>query len=84
MKIFAKFALIVCSVGVLYGFELVLNTGKENAAPFATLHLKHEQEFACVEHNAGVKARNYYECIIAGVVDKDLKEQEFAFFDLKF
>lgn len=84
MKIFAKFALIVCSVGVLYGFELVLNTGKENAAPFATLHLKHEQKFACVEHNAGVKARNYYECIIAGVVDKDLKEQEFAFFDLKF
>lgn len=83
MKILTKIAfLIVFNVNAVLGFELVLNTGRDNATPFAVLHLKNEQNFTCIEQEA--KPRNYFECNIAGVVDSELKEQEFSFFDLKF
>lgn len=83
MKILTKIAfLIVLSVHVVLGFELVLNTGRDNANAFAILHLKNEQNFTCIEREN--EPRNYFECNIAGVVDSELKEQEFSFFDLKF
>lgn len=83
MKILSQYILIIAvSVSVVLGFELVLNTGRESNTPFATLHLKNEQSFSCVERES--ESRNFYECEIAGVVDSQLKEQEFDFFDLKF
>ena len=83
MKIFAKFIfVIVCSVSVAVGFELVLNTGKESSTPFATLHLNNKEHFTCIQHID--TPSKHYECIIPGVVDSELKAQSFAFFDLNF
>lgn len=82
MKILSKILFIAVSVSVAVGFELVLNTGRESGAPFAVLHLKHEQGFSCVEREN--EPRNFFVCELAGAVDSELKEQEFSFFDLKF
>lgn len=83
MKKLGKIILfIVCSVSVAFGFELVLNTGKNANAPFAILHLNNQNHFTCEEKSTA--GRNFFECEIAGVVDNELKNQEFDFFDLKF
>lgn len=82
MKILSKILFIAVSVSVALSFEIVFNTGREQNAPFGVLHLKNEQSFSCFEHEA--QPRNYFECVIAGVVDSELKEQKLNFFDLKF
>ncbi len=82
MKILAKFALIVVFAASAAGFELVLNTGKDAGVPFAALHLSHEQPFACTQHFEAEP--RHYECVVMGVVDSELREQNFDFFDLKF
>ncbi len=82
MKILSKILFIAVSVSVALSFEIVFNTGREQNAPFGVLHLKNEQSFSCFEREA--QPRNYFECVIAGVVDSELKEQKLNFFDLKF
>ena len=70
--------LIVFGVGFVWAFEIVLNTGTDNNSPFATLHLKNDKNFTCLQKE------DYFECEIPGVVDSELSDQQFDFFDLKF
>ncbi len=74
--------LLVLSFFKLFAFELNLNTGRENNQAFAILHISNEQEFTC--KSVLSEAKEHFECEIPGVIDKELKDQSFAFFDLKF
>lgn len=66
----------------LFGFELNLNTGREDNQPFAVLHVSNDQEFTC--KSILIDAKTSFECEVPGVVDGKLKDQNFPFFDLKF
>lgn len=74
--------LILLSIIKLFAFDLVLNTGRENNQPFAILHINNDQEFTCKSITKDTQI--YYECEILGTVNNELKDQNFALFDLKF
>ncbi|MBK1973895.1 flagellar protein, partial [Campylobacter sp. TTU-622] len=74
--------LILLSIIKLFAFDLVLNTGRENNQPFAILHINNDQEFTCKSVIEDTKI--HYECEILGVVNNELKDQNFALFDLRF
>ncbi|WP_276882638.1 tetratricopeptide repeat protein [Campylobacter cuniculorum] len=74
--------LIALSFLKLFGFELNLNTGREDNQPFAILHIANDQNFTC--RSVFVDTKTHFECEIPGVVDNELKDQSFSFFDLKF
>lgn len=76
------FILISLSFLKLFAFELNLNTGREDNQLFGVLHIKNDQEFTC--KSILEEAKIHFECEIPGVVDNDLKDQSFQFFDLKF
>lgn len=79
MRVFAKFIfLTVFVLNLSFGFELVLNTGSSNNSPFATLHLKHDTHFTCLQR------QDYFECELPGIVESELNDRQFSFFDLKF
>lgn len=113
MKNLAKIVFFVFAVVQGVAFEINFNSGRDNNAPFATLHLSNEREFTCLLANARGEiiekpqnadtqnaqavlnainsaqesenfAQNVYICEIEGVVDSDLKDQSFDFFDIKF
>lgn len=79
MKFLGVF-LLCC--GLVFGFELVLNVGKDSDMPFAVLHLNNDRNFSCKrEFN---ETKEYFSCIIDGAVHSELKDREFEFFSLKF
>lgn len=74
--------LLLLNVYILFAFELTLNTGRENKQSFAVLHVQNDLDFTCQKFTTENKIR--FECIIPGVVDTPLNNQNFATFDLKF
>lgn len=73
---------ILLSFSYLFGFELVLNAGREANEPFSVLHAKNDEPFICAQKESDNKP--YFECEINGMVTNTLKDQSFALFDLRF
>ncbi|MCX2682656.1 flagellar protein [Campylobacter sp. MIT 21-1685] len=74
--------ILICTIIKLFAFELVLNTGRQDNEPFAILHLTNGLEFTCQQKD--IEGTMYFECIIAGMVNNELQNQNFAAFDLTF
>ncbi|NHG50111.1 flagellar protein [Campylobacter jejuni] len=74
--------LVLLSICTLFSFELTLNTGRENNQAFAVLHASNDLDFTC--QKITVEDRIHFECEIVGIVDNQLKDQNFTAFDLKF
>ena len=74
--------LLFFGISLAFSFELVLNSGREESEPFAVLHAKNDEPFTCVQKIS--EAKLFFECEIMGVVNNELKNQNFALFDLKF
>ncbi|MCR2104091.1 flagellar protein [Campylobacter upsaliensis] len=74
--------LLFFGISLAFSFELVLNSGREESEPFAVLHAKNDEPFTCVQKIS--EAKLFFECEITGVVNNELKNQNFALFDLKF
>ncbi|MBZ7936108.1 flagellar protein [Campylobacter sp. B0100352/1] len=74
--------LLLLNVYILFAFELTLNTGRENKQNFAVLHVQNDLDFTCQKFVTENKI--HFECIIPGIVDTPLNNQNFATFDLKF
>ncbi|ARE81079.1 DUF7494 domain-containing protein [Campylobacter helveticus] len=74
--------LLFLSVFSAFSFELVVNSGREENEPFAILHTKNDDEFSCMQKIDAAKV--FFECEIPGVVSNELKNQNFALFDIKF
>ncbi len=74
--------LLILSFFKLFAFELNLNTGREDNQAFAVLHITNDQEFVC--QSVLTEAKMHFECEIPGTVDRELRDQSFPFFDLKF
>lgn len=73
---------ILFSFSWLFGFELILNAGREDNQPFNVLHAKNDEPFTCMQKESDNKP--YFECEINGIVNNTLKDQSFALFDLRF
>ncbi|WP_348518703.1 flagellar protein [Campylobacter sp. CCS1377] len=74
--------LICISFIYLFGFDLVLNTGRENNSTFAILHLKNDKEFSCKE--LVVDGKSHFQCDILGNIEREFQNQKFDYFDLEF
>lgn len=81
-KISLVFSFVFLGVCSLFGFDIVLNTGKDGGESFASLHLQHDEPFECVQKTEN--SRIFYECVVQGAIDSKLDDQNFDFFDLKF
>ncbi|MBZ7961118.1 DUF7494 domain-containing protein [Campylobacter molothri] len=74
--------LLLLNIYILFAFELTLNTGRENKQSFAVLHVQNDSDFTCQKF--AIENKIHFECIIPGIVDTPLNNQNFAAFDLKF
>lgn len=76
------FFILVFFISSAFSLELVLNTGRQDDAPFGVLHIKNDRAFSCQE--LAVDNTSYFECELEGKLDHKLENQNFRFFDLSF